>query len=152
VADVAVNKKAHYLYDVLETFEAGLVLQGTEVKSVRNRKVNLADSFARVANGEVYVYNLHISPYEQGNIHNPSSPTRPRKLLLHKREIDRLFAKTREKGLTLIPVAVYLHRGYVKVRLALAKGKRLYDRREKLKDKEAAREVRRAMRQRHRGQ
>lgn len=131
----------------METYEAGLVLKGTEVKSLRAGKANLQDSFARIENSELILYNMHISPYEQGNRFN-HEPKRPRKLLMHKREIMRLLGKTQEKGLTLIPLKVYFRGGWAKVELALARGKKVYDKREAIKAREARREMERVMKHR----
>ncbi len=144
---LATNRKARHEYHILETIEAGIVLKGTEIKSVRNGRVNLKDSFARVERGEVIVYNLHISPYDFGNREN-HDPLRPRKLLLHRDEIRRLVGKTQEKGMTLIPLSIYIRNGYAKVELALAKGKKLYDKRDDLKEREMNREIERAFRER----
>ncbi len=141
---VATNKKARYLYDIEETYEAGLVLLGHEVKSLRMGRANLSDSFARVVNGEVFLYNMHISPYPFSREAAHSDPKRTRKLLLHKREIQRLAGKVAEKGYTLIPLRVYFNKdGWAKVELALAKGKKLYDRRETIKRREEERALRR---------
>ncbi|MFY9414375.1 MAG: SsrA-binding protein SmpB [Tepidanaerobacteraceae bacterium] len=138
------NRKARHDYHVLETFEAGIALVGTEVKSLREGKGNLKDSFAKVENGELFLYNMHISPYEKGNIFN-RDPLRTRKLLMHKKQINRLAGRVQEKGLTLIPLKVYLNeRGLVKVELALAKGKAIYDKREDIKRRDAKREVEKA--------
>ncbi|NLY55929.1 MAG: SsrA-binding protein SmpB [Firmicutes bacterium] len=147
VKPIATNRKARHDYHILESIEAGIVLKGTEIKSVRNGRVNLKDSFARVENGEVIVYNLHISPYDYGNREN-HDPVRPRKLLLHRDEIRRLIGKTQEKGLTLIPLSMYIRNGYAKVELALAKGKKLYDKRDDIKQREMNREIERAFRER----
>ncbi|MCG0278447.1 MAG: SsrA-binding protein SmpB [Thermanaeromonas sp.] len=147
---VAENRKARHDYFIEETLEAGLVLTGTEVKSLRSGKANIRDSFARVENGEVFLYDMHISPYEQGNRFN-HEPKRPRKLLLHKHEIRRLIGKTRERGYTLIPLKVYFTpRGIAKVELALAKGKKLYDKREAIRERDMKREMERAFRERQR--
>jgi SsrA-binding protein len=141
------NRKARHDYHIIETFEAGIALAGTEVKSLRDGKGNLKDSFARVENGELYLYNMHISPYEKGNIYN-KDPLRTRKLLMHKKQINRLFAQVKEKGLTLIPLQVYLNeRGLVKVALALAKGKARYDKREDIKKKDANRQMEKAFKE-----
>ncbi|MFY9312919.1 MAG: SsrA-binding protein SmpB [Tepidanaerobacteraceae bacterium] len=138
------NRKARHDYHVLETFEAGIALVGTEVKSLREGKGNLKDSFAKVENGELFLYNMHISPYEKGNIFN-RDPLRTRKLLMHKKQINRLAGRVQEKGLTLIPLKVYLNeRDLVKVELALAKGKAIYDKREDIKRRDAKREVEKA--------
>ncbi|GFN22707.1 SsrA-binding protein SmpB [Thermanaeromonas sp. C210] len=145
---VTENRKARHDYTIEETLEAGIVLTGTEVKSLRGGKANIRDSFARVEKGEVFLYDMHISPYEQGNRFN-HEPRRPRKLLLHKEEIRRLIGKTREKGLTLIPLKVYFNpQGRVKVELALARGKKLYDKREALRERDAKREIEKAFRDR----
>lgn len=141
---IANNRRARHDYFIDETIEAGIVLQGTEVKSLRSGRVNVRDSFARVENGEVFLYDLHISPYEQGNRHN-HDPLRVRKLLLHKREIRRLIGKTREDGYTLIPTRLYFSNGRCKVELALAKGKRLYDKRETKARREAERRAQQAL-------
>ena len=138
------NRKARHDYHVLETFEAGIALVGTEVKSLREGKGNLKDSFAKVENGELFLYNMHISPYEKGNIFN-RDPLRTRKLLMHKKQINRLAGRVQENVLTLIPLKVYLNeRGLVKVELALAKGKAIYDKREDIKRRDAKREVEKA--------
>jgi len=139
---LAQNKKAGHEYFIEEKYEAGIVLSGTEVKSVRMGKVNLKDSFARVENNEVYVYNMHISPYEKGNIFN-KDPLRTRKLLLNRYEINKLIGYVTQKGYTLIPIKVYLKHGLVKVELAVAKGKKLFDKREDIASKDAKREVER---------
>ncbi len=145
---VATNRKAFHEYFIEERFEAGIVLQGTEVKSLRDGKVNLQDSFASVRDGEVFLHHCHISPYSHGNIMN-HDPLRVRKLLLHKKEINKLLGKTQQKGLTLIPLRIYFSsRGHAKVELGLAKGKKLYDRRESIKAREAGREVERAIKDR----
>jgi SsrA-binding protein len=141
---VATNRKARHEYEVLDTFEAGLVLRGPEVKSLREGKVGFQDAFARVEGGEVWLHSLHISPYEQANRFN-EDPLRPRKLLLHRQEILRLVGKVEEKGLTLIPLTIYFRRGYAKVTLALARGRKTYDKREKLRRKTQEDEARRAM-------
>ncbi|GAQ24191.1 MULTISPECIES: SsrA-binding protein SmpB [Tepidanaerobacter] len=145
--DLIINRKARHDYHILETFEAGIALSGTEVKSLREGKGNLKDSFARIENGEIFLYNMHISPYEKGNIYN-KDPLRPRKLLMHKKEINRLLSKVKEKGLTLVPLRLYLNeRGLVKVELALAKGKALYDKREDARQKDASREIEKAFKE-----
>jgi SsrA-binding protein len=144
---VAQNKKARHDYHIEDTFETGIVLTGTEIKSIRQGKANLRDSFARIHNGEVFLHNFHISPYEQGNRYN-HEPLRTRKLLLNRREISKLIGQTREKGYSLVPLKVYLKHGMAKIELALAKGKKLYDKRETLKQKDAKREVERAFRER----
>lgn len=142
------NRKAWHDYEILESVEAGLVLTGTEIKSLRGGKGNLRDSYARVDGSEVWVHNMHISPYEQGNRENVD-PLRPRKALLHREEIRRLLGKTREKGLALIPLKIYLTQGRAKVELALARGKRQYDKREAIAERESAREKERVMKSLH---
>ena len=143
------NRKARHDYFIHEAYEAGLELFGTEVKSLRAGKVNLKDSYAEIKNGELFLQNMHISPYEQGNIFN-HEPLRPKRLLMHKGEILKLFGKTREKGFTLIPLKVYFKRGRAKVELALASGKHTYDKRQDLAAKAAKREVERALKDRQR--
>jgi len=140
---VAFNRKARHDFFILETFEAGIALTGTEVKSLRLGRVSLQDSYADIKNGEVWLCNLHISPYEHGNIYN-HDPKRPRKLLLNKDEIAYLIGKVREKGLTLIPISIYFNEyGWAKVELALAKGKKVYDKRRDLAEKAEKRELER---------
>jgi len=142
------NRKAKHDYHILETFEAGITLQGTEVKSLRLGRVNLKDSYASVREGEVFLEGVHISPYEQGNIHN-HDPERKRRLLMHKSEIRKLLGKVKEKGLALVPLSLYFNdRGKVKVELALVKGKKLYDKRRALADKQSKRDMERAFRDR----
>ena len=142
------NRKARHDYFVEETYEAGIALTGTEVKSLRAGRVNLRDSFARVENGELILHNVHISPYEQGNRFN-HEPLRPRKLLMHKKEIIRIFSKIREKGLTLIPLKIYFNdKGKAKVEVALAKGKKHYDKRQDIAERDAQRDIDRAMKDR----
>ncbi|PWW29576.1 SsrA-binding protein SmpB [Cytobacillus oceanisediminis] len=144
---VAQNKKAYHDYSIEETYEAGIVLQGTEIKSIRAGKVNLKDSYARIQNNEIYLFGMHVSPYEQGNRYN-HDPLRTRKLLLHRKEINKLIGDSKEIGYSLVPLKMYLKNGYAKVLLGLAKGKKKYDKREDLKKKEAKREVERAFRER----
>jgi len=144
---IAQNKKASFDYFIEETYEAGIVLTGTEIKSVRAGKVNLKDSFARIEKGEVFLYNMHISPYEQGNRFN-HDPLRTRKLLLHKKEIGKLIGETQQAGYALIPTKIYLKNGLAKIELALARGKKKYDKREDMKKREAQREIERAFRER----
>ncbi|NTW04819.1 MAG: SsrA-binding protein SmpB [Peptococcaceae bacterium] len=140
---ITVNRKARHEYHIMETFEAGINLKGTEVKSLRQGNANLQDSYARIENGEIFLYNMHISPYTQGNQFN-HEPKRPRRLLMHKHEIIRLFSKVREKGLSIIPLRLYFKNGIAKVELALARGKKLYDRRDDLAERDAKREMERA--------
>ena len=141
---VARNPKATHDYHILETWEAGLVLTGTEVKSLRSGKASIKEGFARVANGEVFLEGVNITPYEQGNRYN-HDPVRTRKLLLHRREIERLVGAVEQKGLTLVPLELYFRRGVAKVTLALGRGKKYHDRREDLKKRDAEREMARAM-------
>ncbi len=144
---VCENRKARHDYFIHETYEAGLELKGTEVKSLRAGRANLKDSYAVVKSGEVFVEHMHISPYEQGNIFN-HDPLRPRRLLLHKAEIVKLFSRTREKGYTLVPLKIYFKRGRAKLELALASGKHNYDKRADLQAKAAKRDVERAIKER----
>lgn len=144
---VAQNKKARHDYHIEETYEAGMVLTGTEIKSIRSGRANLKDSFARIQQGEVFLHNMHVSPYDQGNRYN-HDPLRTRKLLLSRREINKLIGLTKEKGLSLVPLKMYLKGGFAKLELALAKGKKQYDKREDLKRKDAQRDIERAFRER----
>lgn len=139
------NRKARHEYEILEDFEAGIVLTGTEVKSLRQGKANLKESFARVKNGEIWLIGMHISPYKEGNRYNPD-PLRPRKLLLHRSEIRKLSAKVAQDGLTLVPLKLYFKSGLCKCSLGLARGRKLYDKRENLKKREADRQVRQSIR------
>ena len=144
---IAQNRKARYDYQAIDTWEAGIVLEGTEVKSLRNGKANLVDSYARVDGNEVFIHNLHIGEYDQGNQFN-HEPMRKRKLLLHRHEINRLRGRVEEKGLTLIPLKVYFKRGRAKVEIALAKGKREYDRRRDIAQRDARRDMEKAIKER----
>lgn len=144
---VATNRKARHDFFIEETYEAGLMLTGTEVKSLRGGRASIQESFARVEAGEVWVYHMHIPPYEAGNIFN-HDPLRPRKLLLHRREVDRLYGRVQQKGYTLIPLRVYFRRGIAKLELGLARGKRQYDKRAAIAEREADRRIQRAVRQR----
>ena len=145
---VVTNRKAYHDYFIEEKFEAGIMLQGTEVKSLREGRVNLSDSYASVKGNEVFLHHCHISPYSHGNISN-HEPLRTRKLLLHRKEINKLLAKTKQQGLTLIPLRIYFSkRGLAKVEIGLAKGKKQHDRRESDREREAGREVERAMKDR----
>jgi SsrA-binding protein len=143
--DVATNRQATYRYHLLEKFECGIVLRGSEVKSLREGRVQLKDAYATVRDGEVWLHNMHIAPYGPAARDN-HEPERPRKLLMHKREIERLIGKTQEKGLTLVPTRVYFKGPHAKVELALARGKDVRDKREDLKRKEQKREIERALR------
>ena len=140
--EITANRKAFHEYFVLERYEAGIELAGTEVKSIRAGNVNLKDSFCTIKNGELFIRGMHISPYEQGNIFN-KDPLRPKRLLMHKKEIMRLLGKIKEKGYTLIPVKVYFKGSLVKVEIALARGKKLYDKRQDIAKKDARREAER---------
>jgi len=142
---VARNRKAFHEYEILEKFEAGLVLSGPEVKSVRSGRVNLKDGYAAVEGGELYLFNVHVSPYAAANRYN-LDPTRARKLLVHKSELRRLIGKTAEKGLTVVPLDVHFSRGYAKVTLGLARGKKQYDKREAIRRREVERDMQRAVR------
>jgi len=146
-ANIAENRKAYHDYHLLETFEAGIVLLGTEVKAIREGRVNLRDSFARLDNGEAYLYNVNISPYSHRG-YAQHEPLRPRKLLLHRDEIRKLVGKTVERGMTLVPVRMYFKNGRVKVAVSLAKGKKEYDKRETIKKRETDRETRAAVKSR----
>ena len=148
-ANITENRKAFHDYHLLETFEAGMILVGTEVKAIREGRVNLRDSFARVENGEVYLYNVNISPYSHRG-YADHEPLRRRKLLLHRDEILKLIGKTVEKGMTLVPLRMYFKKGRVKVEVSLAKGKKEYDKRETIKRREADRDTRAAVKQHRR--
>ncbi|WP_421381289.1 SsrA-binding protein SmpB [Bacillus salacetis] len=147
---IAQNKKARHDFTIEETYEAGMVLQGTEIKAIRAGRVNLKDSFARIQQGEVFVHNLHISPYEQGNRYN-HDPLRTRKLLLHKKQISQLIGETKEAGYSLVPLKLYIKNGVAKLLIGLAKGKKKYDKREDLKRKDANRTIQRELAQRQKG-
>jgi len=141
---VTTNRKAYHDYFIEEKFEAGISLVGTEVKSLRNGRANLKDSYVIIKDGEAFLLNCHISPYSHGNIQN-HEPTRTRKLLLHKKEIDKLWGNISQKGLTVIPLKIYFKRGKAKVEIGLAKGKRQYEKRESIKERESQREIERHM-------
>lgn len=142
---VTQNRKAYHDYFIEETIEAGMILTGTEVKSLREGKANLKDSYARIKDTEIFLVKTHISPYTQADTFRKEEPDRTRKLLLHKREIERLIGKTREKGYTLIPTKIYFKKGKAKVELALAKGKTHYDKRESIKKRDVQKELQKAM-------
>ncbi|SHM94412.1 SsrA-binding protein SmpB [Gracilibacillus kekensis] len=144
---IAQNKKANHDYFIEETYEAGLVLQGTEIKSIRAGRVNLKDSFATIKQGEAYINNMHISTYEQGNRFN-HEPTRARKLLLHRKQIDKLIGESKQAGYSIIPLKVYIKNGFAKVLIGLGKGKKKFDKREDLKQKQAKRDMDRAIKDR----
>ena len=147
--NIAENRKAFHDYHIIETFEAGMALLGTEVKSIREGNVNLRDSFARIEGGEIWIYNVHINPYSHRG-YADHEPTRRRKLLLRKVEIRKLIGKTVEKGMTLVPTRMYFLNGYVKVAISLAKGKKAHDKRETIKRRETDRETRAAVKERQR--
>ncbi len=144
---IAQNRKARHDYFIEEVYETGIALKGTEVKSIRGGRINLKDGYARVENSEVFLYNVHISPYEQGNIFN-TDPLRVRKLLLHKREIRKLIGYVQQKGYSLIPLRVYLKNGLVKVELAVARGKAQYDKRQDIAKRDADRKIQKELRER----
>ena len=146
---IAENRKARHDYIIEESFEAGIVLTGTEGKSMRGGRINLKDSYAQIENGELFLHGMHISPYEQGNIFNVD-PLRVRKLLMHKKEIMRLLGKVKTDGLTLVPLKAYFDRDKVKIELALVRGKKLYDKREAAAEKSAKREMDRAIKEKGR--
>lgn len=149
----ATNRKAYHDFYIDETYEAGIELKGAEVKSIRAGRVNLKDSYARVEDGELWVFNMHISPYSHVDRYTQPDPERPRKLLLHKKEILRLLGKTKEKGYTLVPLKVYFNsHGKAKVEIGLARGKLLYDKRKVIAEKSAKREIERALRERQKGE
>ena len=139
---IANNKKAYHDYFILETYETGIVLHGTEVKSLRIGKCSIKEAFIRIEDGEMYLYGMHISPYEKGNIFN-KDPLRVRKLLLHRKEIDKIFGKMKEKGMTVVPLKVYFKQSLVKIEIGLAKGKKLYDKRDDIAKKDQRREAER---------
>jgi SsrA-binding protein len=141
---IATNKKAYHEYFIEDTFEAGIMLTGTEVKSIRAGKVNLKESFCRIKDGEIFINNMNISPYDFGNREN-HDPTRIRKLLLHHAEIDKLIRLTEQKGMTMVPTKIYFKQNYVKLEIGIGRGKNLHDKRQTLKSKEADREMSKAM-------
>lgn len=147
---LAQNRKASHDYFIEDTYEAGMVLMGTEIKALRAGKANLNDAFATIRDGEIFLHNMHISPYEQGNRYNPTDPRRARKLLLHKVEINKLLGLTKQEGYTLVPLKVYVRNGYAKVLLGLAKGKKKYDKREAMAKRDAEREIQRALKMKQR--
>jgi SsrA-binding protein len=147
--NIAQNRKAWHDYFIEETYEAGIALVGTEVKSIRAGNINLKDSYAEIKDGEIFLYNMHVSPYEKGNIFN-KDPLRTRKLLMHRKEIARLTGYIRQKGYTLVPLKVYLARNRIKVELGVARGKKLYDKRESIMKRDAERNVERAFKGGHR--
>ncbi|MFD2613991.1 SsrA-binding protein SmpB [Paenibacillus gansuensis] len=144
---LAQNKKASHDYFIEDTFEAGMVLTGTEIKSVRASKANISDAFATIRNGEMFIHNMHISPFEQGNRHNPTDPTRARKLLLKKVEIHKLMGLSKQEGYTIVPLKIYVRNGYAKLLVGLGRGKKNYDKRETAAKKDAQRDIQRALRE-----
>ena len=144
---VAKNKKATHDYFIEETYEAGIVLTGTEIKSIRAGKANIKDAYARIKNGEIYLWNAHISPYEQGNRYN-HDPLRTRKLLLQKKQIAKLIGTTKEQGYTLVPLKIYIKNGFAKLLIGVGKGKKNYDKRHALKEKDAKRQIEKSFRER----
>ena len=146
---VALNRRARHDYDIMETYDAGLVLTGTEIKSVRAHRADIRDAYAAIERGEAWLHNMHVSPYEPGSRDNPSI-RRTRKLLMHRREINRLMGRSVEKGLTIVPLKLYLERGYAKVELGLARGRREWDKRQAIAEREAKREEQRALSPRRR--
>lgn len=141
------NRKARHEYTVIDTVEAGIVLKGTEIKSIRNHRINLKDGYAGISQNEIWLYNVHISPFEEGNRFN-HDPVRRRKLLLHRKQIDRLIGEVKQSGITLIPLKVYIKNGVAKVLLGLAKGKKQYDKRETIKRRDQERRIRREFKDR----
>ncbi|WP_040951734.1 SsrA-binding protein SmpB [Gorillibacterium massiliense] len=145
---LAQNKKASHDYFIEETYEAGLVLTGTEIKSLRGGRANISDSFATIRNGEAFIHNMHISPFEQGNRSNPDDPTRARKLLLHRAQIHKLLGFVKREGYTLVPLKVYTRNGYAKLLIGLGRGKKEFDKRHDAAKKDAQRDIQRALRER----
>jgi len=146
---IAVNRKAYHDYHIQETLEAGIVLKGSEIKSIRANRVNLSDAYAKPENGELWLYNSHIASYNAAS-YNSHEPTRPRKLLLHRKEIDNLAGKVTQRGLTLVPLKLYIKHGVAKVELGVAKGKKIYDKREAIARRDVGREMDRALKFRRR--
>jgi SsrA-binding protein len=144
---LAQNKKASHDYFIEDTYECGLVLTGTEIKSLRNGRANIGDAFATIRNGEAFIHNMHISPFEQGNRHNPSDPTRARKLLLKKVQIHKLLGQSKQEGYTIVPLKIYVRNGYAKLLIGLGKGKKEYDKRDSAAKKDAQRDIQRALRE-----
>ena len=141
---LAKNPTAYHNYSIDSTMEAGIVLSGTEIKSIRNGKVNLKDTYINIKNGEIFIYGMHISPYEFGNIYN-KDPLRTRKLLLHKNEIDRLYGMMKQKGISIVPINMYFKNNKVKIQIGIGKGKKLFDKREDIAKKDAERKIQRAL-------
>lgn len=144
---LAQNKKASHDYFIEDTFEAGMVLTGTEIKSLRNGRANIGDAFATIRNGEIFIHNLHISPFEQGNRNNPIDPTRTRKLLMHKVQIHKLLGQSKQEGYSIVPLKIYIRNGYAKLLIGLGRGKKQYDKRDTAAKKDAQRDIQRALRE-----
>lgn len=144
---IARNKKAYHDYEILETFEAGIVLMGSEIKSIRANKISLRDGFVQERGGELWLMNVHIATYDEASIFGHSDPLRPRKLLLHKREITQITARIRERGYTVVPTMIYLSKGRAKVEIGLARGKKQYDKREAIAKRDAERQIRRVLKE-----
>ena len=145
---LAQNKKASHDYFIEDTYECGIVLTGTEIKSLRQGRSNISDAFATIRNGEAFIHNMHISPFEKGNRSNPSDPTRARKLLLKKPEIHKLLGESKREGYTIVPLKVYVRNGYAKLLIGLGKGKKQYDKRQTIAERDSQREIERALRAR----
>jgi len=143
---LAQNKKASHDYFIEDTYEAGLVLTGTEIKSLRNGRANIGDAFATIRNGEIHIHNMHISPFEQGNRANPDDPTRTRKLLMHKVQILKLLGQSKREGFTIVPLKIYVRNGYAKLLIGLGKGKKEYDKRDTAAKRDAQRDIQRVLR------
>ncbi|WP_314586523.1 SsrA-binding protein SmpB [Paenibacillus terrigena] len=144
---LAQNKKASHDYFIEDTYEAGLVLTGTEIKSLRTGRANIGDAFATIRNGEIFIHNMHISPFEQGNRFNPTDPTRTRKLLLHRVQIHKLLGQTKTEGYTIVPLKIYVRNGYAKLLIGLGRGKKQYDKRESAAKRDAQRDIQRILRE-----
>ena len=145
--ELAKNRKASHDYFIEETYEAGIVLSGTEIKSIRSGRANIGDAFATIRNGEAFLHNMHVSPFEQGNRNNPADPTRTRKLLLKRPEINKLLGTIKQQGYTLVPLKIYIRNGYAKLLLGVGKGKKQYDKRETEAKRDADRDIQRALRE-----
>lgn len=144
---LAQNKKASHDYFIEDTYEAGIVLMGTEIKALRLGRANISDAFATIRNGEMFIHNMHISPFEQGNRHNPDDPTRARKLLLHKAQIHKLLGHSKQEGYSIVPLKIYVRNGYAKLLIGLGKGKKQYDKRDTAAKRDAQRDIQRALRE-----
>jgi SsrA-binding protein len=142
---VASNRKASFNYNLLQTFDAGIVLMGSEIKSIRDNRINIQDGFVQERGGELWLHNVHINPYEQASYFGHSDPTRPRKLLLHRKEINQIITRIRERGLTIVPTNIFLEKGRAKVTIALAQGKKLYDKRQDIAKRDSDRQIQRAL-------